>query len=46
MGASLTEQRRVEDDAFRGVNSFSRGRGLYGRYPRKKPRLTTCQQPR
>ncbi len=26
MGASLTEQRRVEDDALRGVNSFSRGR--------------------
>ena len=26
MGATLTEQRRVEDDAFRGVNSFSLGR--------------------
>ena len=26
MGATLTEQRRVEDDAFRGVNSFSGGR--------------------
>ena len=26
MGASLNEQRRVEDDAFRGVNSFSQGR--------------------
>ncbi len=26
MGASLNEQRRVEDDAFRGVNSFSGGR--------------------
>jgi hypothetical protein len=26
MGATLTEQRRVEDDAFRGVNSFSPGR--------------------
>jgi hypothetical protein len=23
MGATLTEQRRVEDDALRGVNSFS-----------------------
>ena len=26
MGASLTEQRRVWDDAFRGVNHFSWGR--------------------
>jgi hypothetical protein len=26
MGASLTEQRRVGDDAFRGVNPFSGGR--------------------
>ena len=26
MGASLTEQRRVRDDAFRGVNRFSWGR--------------------
>jgi hypothetical protein len=26
MGATLTEQRRVEDDALRGVNSFSGGR--------------------
>ena len=26
MGASLNEQRRVEEDAFRGVNSFSEGR--------------------
>ena len=26
MGATLNEQRRVEDDAFRGVNSFSAGR--------------------
>ncbi len=25
MGASLTEQRRVRDDAPRGVNRFSRG---------------------
>ena len=44
MGASLTEQRRVEDDGLRVVNSFSVGR--YGRYRRKKPRLTLCQQPR
>ena len=28
MGASLTEQRRVRDDALRGVNRFSRGRGV------------------
>ena len=28
MGATLTEQRRVEDDALRGVNSFSRERGI------------------
>ncbi len=26
MGESLTEQRRVEDDGFRVVNSFQRGR--------------------
>jgi hypothetical protein len=26
MGASLTEQRRVQDDAFRRVNCFSVGR--------------------
>ncbi len=26
MGESLTQRRRVEDDAVRGVNSFSRGR--------------------
>jgi hypothetical protein len=26
MGASLTERRRVGDDAFRSVNPFSRGR--------------------
>jgi hypothetical protein len=26
MGESLTEQRRVRDDAFRGVNRFSGGR--------------------
>ena len=26
MGESLTEQRRVGDDAFRGVNPFSWGR--------------------
>jgi hypothetical protein len=28
MGASLTERRRVGDDAFRGVNPFSSGRTL------------------
>ena len=44
MGASLTEQRRVEDDGFRVVNSFCQGR--YGRYLANKPRLTLCQQPR
>jgi hypothetical protein len=44
MGATLTEQRRVEDDGLRVVNSFSGGR--HGRYPRNKPRLTLCQQPR
>ena len=26
MGATLTEQRRVQEDAFRSVNCFSRGR--------------------
>ncbi len=26
MGASLTEQRRVQEDAFRSVNCFSGGR--------------------
>ncbi len=26
MGESLTQRRRVEDDAVRGVNSFSWGR--------------------
>ena len=26
MGASLTEQRRVQEDAFRSVNCFSEGR--------------------
>jgi hypothetical protein len=26
MGESLTEQRRVRDDAFRGVNRFCQGR--------------------
>jgi hypothetical protein len=45
MGASLTEQRRVQDDTFRSVNCFSVGREN-GRYHRNKPRLTTCQQPR
>ncbi len=44
MGASLREQRRVEDDGLRVVNSFSAGR--YGRYRRNQPRLTLCQQPR
>ncbi len=44
MGASLTEQRRVEDDGLRVVNSFRGGRR--GRYPQKQPRLTLCQQPR
>jgi hypothetical protein len=44
MGASLREQRRVEDDGLRVVNSFSEGRD--GRYLRNKPRLTLCQQPR
>jgi hypothetical protein len=28
MGESLTQQRRVEDEAFRGVNSFQGGRNL------------------
>ena len=44
MGASLTEQRRVEDDGLRVVNSFCGGRT--GLYPANKPRLTLCQQPR
>ena len=44
LGASLTEQRRVEDDGLRVVNSFRGGR--QGRYPEKQPRLTLCQQPR
>src|SRR5215470_16822046 len=46
MGASLTEQRRVGEDGLRVVNPFSAERAAYGRYGRKKPRLTTCQQPR
>src|SRR5262249_2811366 len=46
MGASLTEQRRVGEDGLRVVNPFSAERATYGRYGRKKPRLTTCQQPR
>ncbi len=29
MGASLREQRRVRDDAFRGVNRFSSGRRVH-----------------
>ena len=44
MGKRPIEQRRVEDDGLRVVNSFRRGR--YGRYPQKQPRLTLCQQPR
>nr|ANA07986.1 hypothetical protein 5E7_032 [uncultured bacterium 5E7] len=28
MGESLTQQRRVWDDAFRGVNHFSQGRRM------------------
>ena len=44
MGASPMEQRRVEDDGLRVVNSF-RGGGN-GQYPQKQPRLTLCQQPR
>ncbi len=45
MGATLTEQRRVEDEGPWVVNSFSVGREK-GRYHRNKSRLTTCQQPR
>jgi hypothetical protein len=30
MGESLTEQRRVGDDTFRGVNPFSWGRSSDG----------------
>ena len=45
MGESLTERRRVREDGLRVVNRFSVGREA-GRYHRKKPRLTTCQQPR
>src|SRR5690349_16926881 len=45
MGESLTERRRVREDGLRVVNRFSVGRDK-GRYHRKKPRLTTCQQPR
>ena len=45
MGATLTERRRVREDGLRVVNRFSVGRET-GRYHRKKPRLTTCQQPR
>jgi len=44
MGESLTQQRRVGDEGFRVVKPFSVGR--WWRYRRKKPRLTTCQQPR
>ncbi len=38
MGESLTEQRRVWDDAFRGVNRFSGGRRL------GQPGLTVPQE--
>jgi len=44
MGASLTEQRRVEDDGLRVVNSFYGGR--HRLYPANQARLTLCQQPR
>ena len=44
MGASLKEQRRVEDDGLRVVNSFCGGRERT--VPPNKPRLTLCQQPR
>ncbi len=44
MGASLIQQRRVEDDGLRVVNSFQGGG--HGQYPQKQPRLTLCQQPR
>ena len=44
MGATLTQQRRVRDEGIRVVNRFQQGR--HRRYLQKKPRLTTCQQPR
>jgi len=45
MGESLTEQRRVSDEDLRVVKLCRRGRTQW-RYPPRKPRLTTCQQPR
>jgi hypothetical protein len=36
MGATLTEQRRVRDDAFRGVNRFSGGRGYVRTVPQEE----------
>jgi len=45
MGESLTQQRRVEEEGLRVVNSCPRGRKKW-RYPWRKPRLTPCQQPR
>jgi len=44
MGETLTQRRRVRDEALRGVNRFCGGR--WWRYPTNKPRLITCPQPR
>ena len=44
MGESLMQRRRVKDEVFRYVNFYQQGRKW--RYLTKKPRLTTCQQPR
>ena len=44
MGDSLTQRRRVVEEALRGVKTFFRGR--LWRYPKNKSLLTTCPEPR
>ena len=49
MGESLTQRRRVGDEGLRIVNPFWEGKWdgqPSGWYLQKKPRLTSCQQPR
>ena len=45
MEETLTQQRRVKDEGPRIVNFCPMGR-IKWRYHRRKPRQTTCQQPR
>jgi len=45
MGESLMQQRRVSDEGLWVVKLCPWGRKKW-RYPWRKPRLTTCQQPR